>query len=236
MGSSINRYMSEHRFSLEKWSDVHSLIMITAVLLCVILASVYPLFLVAIFSFSLLVVTQLSALRQYRFFAGPANWLTFIRLIVTIYATTNFSSLSVSVFFVLMLGSMLLDVLDGFVARKLSISSEFGRVFDMEADAYFVMALGLYFYFTTDLGLWLLLPGLMRYVYRLCILAFPQPSFSESKKQYAAVLAGLNFVILLAAILLPQMQQLIALVFSTGIVVASFCISFYEYFTYAKNH
>ncbi|MFC3121445.1 CDP-alcohol phosphatidyltransferase family protein [Agaribacter flavus] len=222
--------------SLNKWSDLHAIAMLVTVLLCVFFSSLKLLIFVAALSFLCLILSHLKLLTQYRVFAGLANWVTFSRLVITMLALINYSNIATQTLFTLMALALVLDVVDGFAARKLSQSSEFGRVFDMEADAFFVMALGLYFYFTTNLGSWLLLPGLMRYAYRLCVLLFPKTGFNESKKRYAATLAGVNFVILVAAIVLPSNIQTPALVISTCIVVFSFGISFIEYFGYADHH
>ncbi|WP_395345056.1 CDP-alcohol phosphatidyltransferase family protein [Ningiella sp. W23] len=138
--------------------------------------------------------------------------------------------------FVLLSLCVLMDVIDGFVARGLAQTSEFGRVFDMEVDAYFVMIMGMYFYFTTSLGLWLLLPGILRYGYRVMIWQLALDAFKESKKAYAAWLAGINFVLLLAAIIAPVNVQSVILWLSILIVSISFSISFYEVLRYAKAY
>ena len=58
---------------------------------------------------------------------------------------------------------MLLDGLDGLVARRTHTQSSFGARFDMELDAALMMALSLLVWRDGRVGAWVLLIGLMRY-------------------------------------------------------------------------
>jgi phosphatidylglycerophosphate synthase len=129
-----------------------------------------------------------------------------------------------------------LDVLDGYIARKTGQTSEFGRVFDMEVDAFFVNSMGLYFLFTTNVGYLMLLPGVLRYLYRLAVWSLPQPDYQETKKFYAAALAGINFVLIVLAVIAPNPAQIYILFLSIILVSLSFTISFYEFFRHASRH
>ncbi len=58
-----------------------------------------------------------------------------------------------------------LDAVDGWAARKWNLASEFGEFFDKEVDAFFLLALCLLLYVERQLGLWVVLPGGLRYLF-----------------------------------------------------------------------
>ena len=69
------------------------------------------------------------------------------------------------VFFLMALAAFALDGVDGWVARRRGESSAFGARFDMETDGLFVLVLSLCVYDTGKAGAWVLLAGLMRYLF-----------------------------------------------------------------------
>jgi len=66
---------------------------------------------------------------------------------------------------VLATAAMVLDGLDGRVARRTGTSTAFGARFDMELDAALIMALCVLVRASGKVGVWVLLIGLMRYVF-----------------------------------------------------------------------
>jgi phosphatidylglycerophosphate synthase len=58
-----------------------------------------------------------------------------------------------------------LDGLDGWMARRQQIASDFGARFDMETDALFIMVLAVLAWQWDRAGAWVLLSGLLRYVF-----------------------------------------------------------------------
>jgi phosphatidylglycerophosphate synthase len=67
----------------------------------------------------------------------------------------------------------LLDALDGPLARAGGLASEFGARFDMETDALLVLVLCLLVFHFGKAGAWVLLAGLMRYVFVLAAWRLP---------------------------------------------------------------
>ncbi len=63
----------------------------------------------------------------------------------------------------LVVPTLLLDAVDGWVARRTHSVSEFGGRFDMEVDAFLLLALSAYV--SRDFGIWVLAIGLMRYAF-----------------------------------------------------------------------
>lgn len=99
---------------------------------------------------------------------------------------------------VLSLLALLLDGVDGAVARRTQTASPFGAAFDMELDAFFVLVMSLACWLSARAGIWVLAIGLMRYALLAAAAAWPRlrgdvpPSF----------FAKLVCVIQLAALLL----------------------------------
>lgn len=61
--------------------------------------------------------------------------------------------------------ALLLDGLDGWLARRENSASPFGARFDMEIDALFILVLGILVFQTGKVHAWVLLLGAMRYVF-----------------------------------------------------------------------
>jgi phosphatidylglycerophosphate synthase len=66
-----------------------------------------------------------------------------------------------------------LDGLDGLVARRRGEASAFGASFDMESDALFVLLCALELHHWRRLGPFILIPGLIRYIYAALIAWLP---------------------------------------------------------------
>jgi len=61
--------------------------------------------------------------------------------------------------------TLCMDGLDGYLARKKGLSSEFGARFDMETDALLALIITLFLWQSDKLGVWVLGLGLMRYAF-----------------------------------------------------------------------
>ncbi|MER8029387.1 CDP-alcohol phosphatidyltransferase family protein [Streptomyces bauhiniae] len=105
-----------------------------------------------------------SALRSF----GPANRVTLGRATlvggVTALVADSFQSAPpVTLLVGLTAVALLLDGVDGKVARRTGTSSALGARFDMEVDAFLILVLSVYV--ATRLGPWVLLIGAMRYLF-----------------------------------------------------------------------
>lgn len=61
--------------------------------------------------------------------------------------------------------TLCMDGLDGYLARKKGLSSEFGARFDMETDALLALIITLFLWQSDKLGVWVIGLGLMRYAF-----------------------------------------------------------------------
>lgn len=60
---------------------------------------------------------------------------------------------------------MILDGVDGWIARRTSMTSDFGARFDMEVDALLILALSILAWQYGKAGPWVIASGLLRYVF-----------------------------------------------------------------------
>jgi len=156
---------------------------------------------------------------------GYANLLTATRLALVLGIASFLTHAPAALIVGLLSANVLLDAVDGRVARRRGEVTVLGTVFDREADALFVLVAYAYFFLVLDYATWVLLPGVLPYAYRLGIRLVPGLREGEAKQPIAAVLAGCNYLVLLAAIAAsdPVRRQLVML--SVLLVLSSFLIS-----------
>jgi phosphatidylglycerophosphate synthase len=126
---------------------------------------------------------------------GPANAVTLARL-CGVFALPFLPPVQVAWAGAILLA---LDGVDGWIARRNGLSGEFGALFDMESDAFFMLLLCLMLYGLPDgFGAWILLPGLLRYLFVLFV-RFARPPVRKEPRTAAA---GWIFVLMMSALLL----------------------------------
>lgn len=88
---------------------------------------------------------------------------TLVGLVTALVAASFVSPVSVPLLVVLASVALLLDGVDGWLARRTHGESELGARFDMEVDAFLLLVLGVYV--APVLGWWVLTIGLLRYAF-----------------------------------------------------------------------
>ena len=102
--------------------------------------------------------------------------------------------------------ALILDAVDGYLARRLKLCSTFGARFDMEIDALLLLVLSSLVWRTDQAGAWVLAIGLMRYAYVAAGWIWPflrQPLEPSWRRKCICALQG----IALFACLLPPLDQ-----------------------------
>jgi phosphatidylglycerophosphate synthase len=99
---------------------------------------------------------------------GPADWVTLTRAVlvggVTALVVESFErAVPVGILVAITTVALILDWVDGRVARRTGTVSELGARFDMEVDSFLILVLSAYV--ARSLGGWVLAIGLMRYAY-----------------------------------------------------------------------
>jgi phosphatidylglycerophosphate synthase len=150
----------------------HATVVLTALALSVIWSQGWPLAVGAGLSFTAQLVRAAGRWTPKGGF-GLANALTLLRVLLLLTAAAWLFRLPDGLLLALLLLPFVLDAADGAVARRLGETSEFGATFDTETDAIFVLILGLALWRRDGVGGWVMIPGLLRYVYVLCFALFP---------------------------------------------------------------
>ena len=132
---------------------------------------------------------------------GPANVVTTIRamLVALVAVLIGRPATPEMLWLVIGLTAVMgaLDGLDGWLARRTRMASEFGARFDMETDAALILVLSILVWQHGKAGAWVLLCGLMRYAFvaagwLLPWLARPLQSTRRGKTVAVGQLVGLS--------------------------------------------
>jgi phosphatidylglycerophosphate synthase len=210
---------------LERFSQVHAVALLLACPLVALARQPWPLVFAAVLTFGAVLVSYRSRYTPSGSF-GAANVLTGLRLgavLALAMAGRDVSSREVAL---VVATVMVLDGVDGVVARRSGTASEFGAHFDVEVDALLVLVLGAVLWQRGRLGPWILWPGLLRYVYVLVLAVTPArgqaPRSLLGRLGFGAIVAGL-----LGAFLDSGDAGTLAAVGGTVLVTLSFVRSFY---------
>jgi phosphatidylglycerophosphate synthase len=159
---------------------------------------------------------------------GPANQVTAARalLVVVMAALAVRPAASPTAFAAAALGVavVLLDGVDGWIARRSGTASAFGARFDMEVDAVLILVLAALAWQHGKAGAWILLAGLLRYLFVAAgslstRMRRPLPE-SRRRKVLCIVQAASLIVIVLPAVRPP------ASVWIAALSLAALCYSF----------
>ncbi len=157
---------------------------------------------------------------------GWANRVTALRLLVISSLTAAPAALAARSVFLLVLGVLALDLLDGWLARRLGDASPFGALFDMESDALLVLVVTLRLWLGGGFAAWVLFPGVLRYAYVLAIWCWPEareaPRSRLGRSAFALLMVGL-----LAGLVLPEPSASVGVLLGSLLVSASFARSAY---------
>ncbi len=204
--------------AIASWSKVHAVACLLCGALSVVLRRPEPLALGG--ALSLLAFFVLQRPRMPRFFGvGAANFVTLVRLLLVALCAV---ALPTWWSFGLVL---VLDGLDGLLARRLKEETEFGAHFDMETDALLVAVLSLASVLH-GAPLWVLTAGALRYVLVVARLIFTAET-KEGRSRFGRAI----FVFAVCALLLslseaPELLRTACLALAIAALLVSFAPSF----------
>ncbi|MFC8369881.1 CDP-alcohol phosphatidyltransferase family protein [Streptomyces sp. NPDC057238] len=158
---------------------------------------------------------------------GAANRVTLGRAtlvggVTALVADSFQDSPPVSLFVGLTAVALILDGVDGKVARRTGTSTPLGARFDMEVDAFLILVLSVYV--SMAMGPWVLLIGGMRYVFVAAARVWPwltAPLPPSTARKTVAALQGV-LLLLAGAALLPHVVNVGVVVLALGLLVWSF--------------
>jgi phosphatidylglycerophosphate synthase len=161
------------QIQLRSWTYRHAAGLIAAGVASLLLRTPIPATVVGVLSLLLLVFHHRGRWTPSGIF-GPANMVTTIRLaMVAGLCAMGFLGRLGPASALLVLTIFALDGLDGSLAKRSGHSSLFGAAFDMECDALLVLVGTMLLYLHGRLGVYVLIPGFLRYVYVLGVACLP---------------------------------------------------------------
>ena len=155
---------------------------------------------------------------------SPADWVTMSRAtLVGVAAELIADGTRPIAWLVALVGvALLLDGVDGQVARRTGTSSEFGARFDMEVEAFLLLLLSVQV--SRMLVFWVLGIGLMRYAFVAATWAFPwlnKPLYPSMARKAVAAVQGVALVAAVSTIL-PTFVSLTAVALALASLIWSF--------------
>ncbi|MBP6556838.1 MAG: CDP-alcohol phosphatidyltransferase family protein [Flavobacterium sp.] len=163
---------------------------------------------------------------------GLPNTITLFRLLLLFAVPFIESAFSLGILCLIVVS---LDGLDGFAARKLNQATEFGAVLDMETDAFFCLLFSLTIAIQNPDLYWIIIGGLLRYLYKIITTLISKNGYTESKKNYARYIAGGYFLSFILYFFIPDTIGKTCITIGTLMIVFSFAVSFYEFLTHKQN-
>jgi len=211
---------------LDAWSRAHALIVLAACGVSLVTGAAGWVSGVAALSLAVLVARCRQWFGAERGF-GRANWVTSFRLCIAATLPAFPPSTPGFVLAAVVLFVFVLDGLDGWIARRTGTASEFGAHFDMETDASFVLIAELVLLSRGDAGAWIVVTGLLRYLYVLVVACVPPRAGAARRSRFARLAFACLVVGLIAAFALPKPFGAALALVGSAAVSASFARSFY---------
>jgi phosphatidylglycerophosphate synthase len=149
------------------FSTRHAMVMLFGIALSAACASSLPLAVAALASFGYWLFESRASFLASRF--GSANWITSVRLVSLLLFAALIDTRQPLAASALAWAVFCLDGLDGFLARRTHMESSFGALYDAEVDATFSMLLTWALFQLGHAGAWVLLGGLLRFMYVLSL-------------------------------------------------------------------
>ncbi len=157
---------------------------------------------------------------------GPADRVTLARAVlacgVGALTVDSFGGQAPAAILALSTVALVLDGVDGRVARRTDTTSAFGERFDIEVDAFLIMVLSVYV--ARESGWWVLAMGLARYAFVAAGWVLPWLRGPLPPRRWARVVAAIVGVVLTvaAADILPDAVTTAMLLVALGLLVESF--------------
>ncbi|MGN9909301.1 CDP-alcohol phosphatidyltransferase family protein [Phytohabitans sp. LJ34] len=155
---------------------------------------------------------------------SPADWITLTRAILVGAVLALSASVPGSVRMIVAIAALalLLDAVDGWIARRTGTASPLGARFDMEVDSFLLLVLAIYV--ARSAGAWIATIGLMRYLYAAAGWALPWLHGRVPYRYWRKVVAVVQGIVLTCAAtgIFPTSLMHIALGAALALLVESF--------------
>jgi len=205
------------------WTRAHALLLLGLCLVAYAVEQPLPLAVGALLSFAGFCARYPGVWRSRR--AVP-NAITLLRLLLSCVMITILHGQRVPAA-VALVTAWAMDGIDGLLARRLAAESEFGAHLDAEVDAFLVLAAGAELWLSGQLGAWVMIGGVLRYVYVLCLALFPSRAGPVPRSRFARYAFGVVVLGLAFALVLPKPFDVVAAALGTAWLGVSFLRSFW---------
>jgi phosphatidylglycerophosphate synthase len=194
------------------------------------LSPLFPAKVMAIFGLAAAVLAVLAGKHLASTSFGPANNVTLVRSAITsaLFALIGENAGASVAWFAVFAAAMALalDGVDGWLARRRGISSDFGARFDMETDALLIFGMSILAWQHGKAGSWILVAGLMRYIFIVSSYLLPwldRKLPGSNRRRVIFVVQAVTLIICLAPALQPPLSDAMAFAGLT-LLSASFAI------------
>ena len=121
-------------------------------------------------------------------------------------------------------GAMILDGVDGWVARRTGTSTAFGARFDMELDAFLLLALAVLVWLSGKVGPWVILIGAIRYLFVVggWVWPFLQATLPPSRRRRTVCVVQ-------GVVLLVCLGPIVSSALATGAAAGAFALLVYSF-------
>jgi phosphatidylglycerophosphate synthase len=158
---------------------------------------------------------------------GPGDWVTLTRAtlvgcLAALTADSFHQRARIEVLVAIAIVALVLDAVDGQVARRTGTASGLGARFDMEVDAFLILVLSVYV--ARSMGAWILAIGAMRYAFLVASWALRWMSGPLPQRFWRKVVAATQGIVLVFATadVLPAPLMVAALAAALALLVESF--------------
>ncbi len=221
----MSQMASRFNLFLRRWSLINSVIHVIGLAGALAFGLPQLWWLVASIWFARYIFLIPSFLGKLSWVVGYANTITVIRLAILVGLLLASPTLSNSVLFSGFLLVVVLDGVDGWLARRYDQSSVVGEVMDMEVDAFMVLALSWLHFEAGNAEWWILIPGGMRYYVEIFLHRFLAGGEELVPKKLRASVAVMFFISLVGAFVLNEYWRELTLKISSILIMCSFSMS-----------
>ncbi|SEP24583.1 CDP-alcohol phosphatidyltransferase [Flavobacterium sp. CF108] len=210
------------------WLFYHSVFILIGLFIDMVNGTVCFCLIAGAFVFLIFLIKNWSGFTEKKYWGGMPNMVTLFRLMLLFTAPFIMNDR----FNIAILGTafVMLDGVDGFLARRLDQITHFGGMLDMEADAFFCLMFSLLIGLEHPEMRWVLAAGGMRYFYKIITTVWNRKVFAEEKQKYARFFAGCYFVSLVLFFYVDFSFGKYIVAIGNGLVLFSFLISFLHFF------
>ena len=151
---------------------------------------------------------------------GSANAITLVRLIASL--SLLFVPVTHPLWLIMLIWLLVgVDGLDGWMARRCNLTSDFGELLDNESDAVLFLVVCLLLYLSGRLDEWILIPGALRYLFVLFIHKVRRPVSGRTVRGHWLTRSiGVIATLVLATCLFPGLSSAVSTWLGGGVAVA----------------